>query len=103
MWRGSSIAISCGCGSLTFTIMSAALNTAAASGRIVAPAFSKALVRAIDAVAGVGLNEHLVAVGDQLGDRSRRQSDAIFVDLDLFWHPDTHLFVRSAHDVCAGL
>ena len=25
-----------------------------------------------------------------------RQSDAIFVDLDFFWHPDAHLFVRSA-------
>ena len=28
--------------------------------------------------------------GDQLGDRGRRQPDAIFVDLDLLRHPDAH-------------
>jgi hypothetical protein len=34
-------------------------------------------------------------VANELRDRSRRQSDAIFVDLDLFWHPNAHYFVCS--------
>ncbi len=37
VWRGSSIATSTACGSLTLTTMSASANTAWASGRIFAP------------------------------------------------------------------
>ena len=48
------------------------------------------LVRAVDAIAGVGLDDHFMAVGDQLGDRRGGQPDAIFMDLDLFRHPDAH-------------
>jgi hypothetical protein len=39
-WRGSSRAISLGCGSLTFTIMSAVANTSAALPAMVAPALT---------------------------------------------------------------
>src|SRR4051794_5757788 len=60
-------------------------------------------VGAIDPVPGLCFDEQLVAMSDELGDRSRREAHAIFVDLDLFWHPNAHLIVCSARDVCAGL
>ena len=44
----------------------------------------------IDAAAGLGLDDQLVPGMDQLGDRRGGQPDAIFVDLDLFWHSDAH-------------
>ena len=53
------------------------------------------LVGAIDAVAGMGLDEQLVPVGDELRNRCGGQADTIFVDLDFLWHSDAHLFVRS--------
>ena len=40
IWRGSSSAISCGCGSFTFTIMSDDFEDGRGVGRIFAPAFS---------------------------------------------------------------
>ena len=49
------------------------------------------LVGEVDADAGLGLDDHLVAGGDQLGDRGRGQADAIFVNLDFLRHADAHL------------
>ena len=96
MCRGSSSAISCGCGSLTFTIISAASNTDGGVGKDRRAGLLIGRVGAVDAVAGLGLDEHLVAVGDELGDRRGRQPDPILVDLDFLRHPDAHLFVCSA-------
>ena len=48
------------------------------------------VVAEIDAHAGIGLDEHLVAVIDQFGDRAGGQADAIFVILDFLGHTDAH-------------
>src|SRR6185437_12940015 len=53
------------------------------------------LVGAVDALAGIRLDEQLVSVCSQFGDRSRSQADTIFVNLDLFWYPNAHYFVCS--------
>ena len=45
----------------------------------------------IDAHAGLGLDDYLMAGRDQLGDRGRRQADPIFVILDFLGHADAHL------------
>src|SRR6185369_7272433 len=39
---------------------------------------------------GAGLDQHLVAVAHQLGDRRRHQADPILVVLDLLRHSDAH-------------
>ena len=57
----------------------------------------------IDADAGLGLDEHLMAGGDQLGDRGRGQADPIFVVLDFLRHTDAHGSFAPLMMICAGL
>ena len=45
---------------------------------------------------GLGFDEEFVTMSHQLGNRSGSQPQPILMDLNLFWHPNTHLFVRSA-------
>ena len=47
-------------------------------------------VGAVDAGAGMGLDHHFMAGGDQLGDRRGRQAHPIFVVLDFLGHADPH-------------
>ena len=66
--RGSSSAISSGCGSLTFTIMSAAANTEGRIGKDLRARLLIGAVGAVDPLAGERFDHHLVTVGDELGD-----------------------------------
>ena len=50
------------------------------------------LVVQADLGGAVTLHHDLMAVGDQVADRGRRQSDAVLVDLDLFGDADQHGF-----------
>ena len=95
VWRGSSIATSTGCGSLTLTIMSDSANTAAASGRMRAPweVYSSSLI-AEPSPAPAWISD-LVAVLDQLAHAGRRQRDAVLVRLDLGGDADLHLVFLS--------
>jgi hypothetical protein len=47
-------------------------------------------IRGTDAGAGIGLDQHGMAVRDIFADRSRRQADAIFVVLDFLRATDAH-------------
>ncbi len=58
------------------------------------------VVARVDAGTGVGLDNDLVAVAAHLDDALRRQADAVFVILDLFWGSDEHgvlLRLKMAH------
>lgn len=48
------------------------------------------LVGTHDAGAGIGLNQHLMAVGYRLGDTARGHPDPVFVILDLRGYTDKH-------------
>ncbi len=89
-WPGRSSAISCGCGSFTLTISSAAANTVGAIGGD-APA-RRLVGRVVEADAGAGasLDHHLVAVMDEFAHAAGHQADAVLVRLDLLGDADQH-------------
>ncbi len=90
IWSRRSSATSCGCGSLTLTISSAAAKTSAArrqdagAGRLVG-----AVVKA-DPGAGAALDDDLVAVMHQLAHAAGNEPDAVFVGFYLFRDADQH-------------
>ena len=89
--RGSSIATSTACGSLTLTIMSEAAKTAARVGQDASALRDVLVVGDRGALARSGLDQHLMAVLDQLAHSGRRERDAVLVRLDLGGDADLHL------------
>ena len=71
VWRGSSIATSDACGSLTLTIMSASPNTASASGTIFAPWATYSSSSIAEPTPAPAWITHLVAVLGQLAHARR--------------------------------
>ena len=82
-------------GSFTFTIISlcgedfvGVVDDARAGGDVL-------VVAQPGADAGAALDQHLVAVMHQLGDRRGHQPDAVFVILDLLWNANAHPGAQS--------
>ena len=89
-WPGRSLAHSAGCGSFTFTIMSAAGEHLGGVGDDSRAGGAIVLVGEADAGAGAGLDQHLVAVRDAFADRAGGQADPVFVDLYFLGNADEH-------------
>ena len=64
-----------------------------------APARSIDLVGRADAAAGAGLDRDLMPGRDIFADSARGEPDAIFLDLDLLGHTDTHPGLLLIHTV----
>ena len=89
-WPGRSIATSAGCGSLTLSTISASAKTAAASASDAGALRLEVGVGDRAALAGPGLDQHLVAVFGQLAHAGRRDRDPVLVGLDLAGNADLH-------------
>src|SRR5665213_1780113 len=57
------------------------------------------LIGGADTGARVGLDDDTVAGRDILTHRARRETDAVFVDLDLLWHSDAHRWISCFRTV----
>jgi hypothetical protein len=62
-------------------------------GHQLAPAATVLRIGQVDRGAGIGLHQHLVAMGRELAHAGRRQADTVFVVLDFLGHADEHVLI----------